>query len=42
MREFLTEDGKTMEEEARDSAQMLGGVMILGIVEVAALLIWLL
>lgn len=39
---MLTEDGKTMDEEARDSMQMLGGVLILGIVEVAALLCWLL
>ena len=40
--EPLTEDGKTMAEEARDSAQMLGSVMILGTVEIAALLYWLL
>jgi len=39
---MLTEDGKTMAEEARDSAQMLGTVMIIGTIEVAALLIWLL
>lgn len=39
---MLTEDGKTMAEEARDSAQMLGIVMTVGALEVAALLYWLL
>jgi len=39
---MLTEDGKTMAEEARDSAQMLGIVFIVGVIEVAALLYWLL
>jgi hypothetical protein len=39
---LLTEDGKTMDEEARDSMQMLGGVLILGIiVTVAVIVYWL-
>ena len=31
----LTEDGKTMEQEARDSSQMIGVVLIIAIVEIA-------
>ena len=42
IREALTEDGKTMEQEARDSSGMLGGMLIAEALAVAALLWWLL
>lgn len=38
-----TEDGKTMEQEARDSVQMLGAVMVFGPLAwagIIALLVW--
>jgi hypothetical protein len=36
----LTEDGKTMAEEARDSTQMLGVTFLVELVVVGGLLCW--
>jgi len=39
-RDRLTEDGKTMDEEARDSAQMLGGVLLASLAFWGGLALW--